>query len=191
MSKNCPKCGKEVPDNAKFCMDCGYSFNRKSNSNEKNIFTNGSIFLILIAFIIVIGGIFILMTGFGGGDTTVDDANVEHVDLTITGVDGWDSTSGKKSYTLYTEALFNSVPNDLKGYIVKTTYYDSNDTQIGYETEKLDEIYYDSSYSISFAHYTTYKLPDPDHVDVEIIKDGKVIDTFTEQIDTNKISYLN
>lgn len=47
----------------------------------------------------------------------------------------------KKSYTLYTEAIFNKVPNDLKGYNVKTTYYDANDSEIGHETETLDNIY--------------------------------------------------
>ena len=42
-----------------------------------------------------------------------------------------------------------------------------------------------------FGYYTTYKLPDPDHVTVEIIKDGKPVDSFTEDIDKNKIDYLN
>lgn len=24
MTKNCPKCGKQLLEDAKFCMDCGY-----------------------------------------------------------------------------------------------------------------------------------------------------------------------
>lgn len=61
MTKNCPNCGKLVPDDAKFCMDCGYAFDGKQN---KNMFSNGSIFLILIAVILVVGGIFIITSSF-------------------------------------------------------------------------------------------------------------------------------
>jgi predicted nucleic acid-binding Zn ribbon protein len=191
MTKNCPKCGKELPDNAKFCMDCGYSI-EKTNKKSSNIFSNGNIFIILIALILVFGGLFILTLGSNGDNshTEVLD-NVEHVDLTITSVDGWDSDSGKKSYTLYTDAIFNSVPKDMKGYNIKTTYYDSNDTEIGHQTDTLSNVYYETDYAIGFGHYRTYKLPDPDHVNVEIIKNGKVIDNYTEQIDKNHIDYLN
>ena len=191
MSKSCPKCGKEVPDEAKFCMDCGYSFQKAgTNSAMNGIFSNGKIFLLIIAVVVILGLAVIAMTGNNQtSDNPVDDA--EHVDLTITGVGGWDSDSGKKSYTLYTEAIFNKVPENMDGYNVKTTYYDSNDESIGHETETLDNIYYDSYYALSFGFYTTYKLPDPDHVTVEIMKDGKVIDTKKKKIDTNKIDYLN
>ncbi|MBQ2666117.1 zinc ribbon domain-containing protein [Methanobrevibacter sp.] len=191
MTKNCPKCGKELPDNAKFCMDCGYSFDN-TKSVGSSIFSNGSIFIILIAAILVIGGIFILTTSMGGNDSpddVVDD--VEHVDLTITDVGGWDSDSGKESYTLYTSAIFNGIPDDSKGYNIKTTYFDSKGNEIGHETETLESVYYETNYDISFGFYTTYKLPDPDHVTVDVIKNGKVIDSYTETINKNKIDFLN
>jgi predicted nucleic acid-binding Zn ribbon protein len=193
MTKNCPKCGKTLPDNAKFCMDCGYSIENQNNQS-RNIFSNGNIFIILVAVILVIGGIFILTTAMGGNDSSKSDVveDTSPIDLTITDVSGWDSDSGKKtSYSLYTEAIFNKVPDDKKGYNVKTTYYDSDDKEIGHETETLDNVYYDTSYSISFGYYSTYKMPDPDHVTVEIIKDGKVVDSFTEKIDVSAIDYLN
>ena len=191
MSKDCPKCGKEVPDDALFCMNCGYSFDTKKSAANSNPFSNGTIFLILIAAVLLIGGIFILTSGFGTNTTDNVVDNVEHVSLTITGVDGWEDDSDKKSYSLYTNALFNDVPKDMKGYIVKTSYLDENDTLIGQETEKLEQIYYDSEYALSFGYYTAYKLPNPDHVKVEIIKDGKVIDNYTSNIKKNKIDYLN
>ena len=112
----------------------------------------------------------------------------------ITNVGGWDSkgdNDSKASYTLYTEAIFNKVPDNLKGYNVKTTYYDSNDSEIGHETETLENIYFESEFGLTFGYYTTYKLPDADHVTVEIMNDGKVIDSYTEKIDKNKIDYLN
>lgn len=193
MSKKCPKCGKELPDDARFCMDCGYTLENPQGGGFLDSLPLPTIFIALIVVILVIGGVFILTSGSGNHNDSQDNADeASHaVDMTITSVDGWDSDSGKKSYTLYTEAIFNSVPGNLKGYNVKTTYYDSNGSEIGHETETLDNIYYDTDYSISFGYYRTYKLPDPDHVTVEIINGGKVIDSYTEQIDKNKIDYLN
>lgn len=142
MTKSCPKCGKDLPDDAKFCMDCGYTL-EGSGATKSSIFSNGTIFIVLIVVILVIGGIFIASMGFGGNDTSKSqDVEESVVDMTITDVLGWDSDyDSKKSYTLYTEAIFNKVPNNLKGYNVKTTYYDANDSEIGHETETLDNIY--------------------------------------------------
>ena len=193
MSKICPKCGKELPDDARFCMDCGYTLDGQKSGGTASGFPLPTLFIVLIVAILVIGGAFILSSSFGDHSKSSDKSGeVTHaVDLTITDVGGWDSDSGKNSYTLYTDAIFNSVPGDLKGYNVKTTYYDTNGSEIGHETETLDNVYYDSNYALSFGFYTTYKLPDPDHVTVEIINGGKVIDSYTEQIDKSKIDYLN
>ena len=191
MTKDCPKCGATSPENAKFCGNCGHEF-EDNTQGANSIFKNRNIFLILIAAIIIIGAVFVLTSGSGGDNKatdTVDEA--EHVYLTIADVDGWDSTSGKNSYTLYTEALFTKVPSDIKEYMIKTTYLDKNGTEIGHETEKLDYVYYDTDFAISFGHYTTYIKPNPDYVKVEIIKDSKVIDTYSEKIDTSRIDYLN
>ena len=194
MSKSCPKCGKELPDDARFCMDCGYTLDKQESGGFLSNFSLSTLFIVLIIAILVIGGALILSSGFGDNNKSSEksDEATHNVDLTITDVGGWDNTdSSKKSYSLYTEAIFNSVPGDLKGYNVKTTYYDSNGSVIGHETETLEDVYYDSEYALSFAFYTTYKLPNPDHVKVEIIKGGKVIDSYTEKIDKNKIDYLN
>ncbi len=191
MSKNCPKCSQEVPDDAKFCMNCGYNFD-ESDEKDSNLFKNGKIFLILIAIVVIVGALFIFTTGSNNNTSSNAVGDVDHVALTITDVGGWDSdSSSKKSYTLYTQALFNSVPDKTKGYMLKTIYYDKDNKQIGQETESLDYVYYDSDYALSFGHYTTYNKPDPDHVTVQVIKDGKIIDNYTEEIDTSKIDYLN
>ena len=105
MSKNCPKCENELPDNAKFCSNCGYKFEIESNStsnsqpssinnqNNSNIFNNGKIFLILIFLVIIIGRRIILIST---GNSL--DNKPENVTLTITNVGGF----GDESYTLYT-----------------------------------------------------------------------------------------
>ncbi|WP_296790407.1 zinc-ribbon domain-containing protein [uncultured Methanobrevibacter sp.] len=200
MSKKCPECGESVPQEAHFCANCGYDFFRKdslnstSSKSSSGIFSDGKIFLVLIAIVIIVGAGVVISMGFGGGNhnNQADDTPKHEVDLTITDVNGWDSDgSSKKSYSLYTEAIFNKVPSDLKGYNIRTVYMDENNTQIGQETETLANVYYDTDYPISFAYYTTFKKPNPDHVNVEIIKDGKVIDNFTSIIDKTGIDYLN
>ena len=202
MTKNCPECGAELPDEAHFCVDCGYDFFKKStkptvlqSSSSDSIFSNGKIFLILIAIVVVVGAVVILNSGIGGHNNPnadAADAGEHPVDLAITKVGGWDdNSSSKKSYTLHTEAIFNKVPSDLKGYNVKTTYLDKNNNEIGHEIETLDNVYYKTNYAISFAYYKTYQKPNPDHVNVEIIKDGKTVDNFTSKVDKNKIEFLN
>ena len=194
MSKNCPKCENELPDNAKFCSNCGYKFEIESNltsnsqpssinnQNNSNIFNNGKIFLILIFLVIIIGGGIILIST---GNSL--DNKPENVTLTITNVGGF----GDESYTLYTEALFDHVPSNLDGYNIKTSYYDDNNTLIGSENEKLKKVYYDSEYSISFGYYTSYKKPNPKYVTVEIIKEGLTVNQIKYEIDRNKIEFLN
>ena len=63
MTKSCPKCGKQVPDDAKFCMDCGFAFS--DSGIGSNIFSNGKIFLVIIAVVVILGLIVIGMTGNG------------------------------------------------------------------------------------------------------------------------------
>lgn len=199
MTKYCPDCGKELPDEAHFCLECGHDFFQTDNSkptnikNKDSIFTNGKIFLILIVVVIIVGAVILLSFGLGGDGNDNSGNTVEHVvDLTITGVGGWDSDSySRNSYTLYTKAIFNKVPSDLSGYNVKTTYYDRNGSEIGHEIETLKDIYYDSDYALSFGHYTTYIMPNPDYVVVEIIKDGELVEKFNSTIDQSSIDFLN
>lgn len=195
MTKKCPECGDFVAKEAHFCANCGHDFFDNQPSSIKRgggFFSDGKIFLVLIAIVIIVGaGIFISMGLGGHNDTPTVNVPKHEVDLTISDVSGWDSSSGKKSYTLYTSAIFNKVPSDIKGYNVKTTYVNVNGTEIGNEIETLSDVYYDSNYALDFGYYTTYKKPNPDHVNVEIIKDGKVIDNFTSKIDKSSIDYLN
>lgn len=196
MTKNCPECGNEVPDDAHFCADCGHDFFHKDTSrsgNSDSIFSNGKIFLVLIAAVVIVGAAVILSLGFGGNGQPADvDDGVEHVKLTISDVDGNDGYSdGKKYYFLWTDVLFTSVPSDQKGYLIKTIYCDENGTSLGQETETLSHAYYETDYPISVGYHTMYKKPDLDHVNVEIIKDGKTIDNYTYEVDKNKISFLS
>ena len=191
MTKSCQKCGSKVADDAKFCPNCGFDFRSSGNANASDgKFDFHMLFVILIISSLIIGSILILTVDWGDAKVSNTPDDVDHVDLTITEVMGYDGGDSSSSYTLYTLALFNKVPSDLKGYNVKTTYYDKNNTEIGSEIESLAHVYYDSDYALTLGYYTTYKKPDPKYVTVEIIKDGKTIDNYTSQIDQGKIKFL-
>ena len=192
MSKTCPNCGKTAADDVKFCMDCGYRFAEGASKKGSSSLSDGKIFLVIIAVILLAGAAIIFNMGNDSNSSgnAVDD--VEHVDLTIKEVSGYESDyDGKTRYTIYTEALFMEVPSDMSGYIVKTSYCDKNGTVLGQETEKLSYVYYDTDYDISFGYYDSYKKLDLDHVNVEIIKGGKTIDNFTANVDKNKIGFYS
>lgn len=197
MSKFCPNCGKELPDDSNFCLECGYDFSRKtsksgglpSKSDDSNIFLNGKIFLVVIVIILIVGAILIFSSN--GNDGGADDAKpTSGVDLTISDVKGYDGGSGSdKSYTYYVEVLFTKVPNNKDEYLIKTVYYDENNTEVGNTIESLSNVYYDTDFPISIGHYTAYKLVKVDNVKVQIIKDGKVLDEFSSKVDQNKIRW--
>ena len=197
MSKFCPNCGKELPDDSNFCLECGYDFSKKSlksevsaSENDSSMFLNGKVFLLLIAIILIVGAIFIFSsTGNHDGGANKPTSGV---DLTISDVKGYDADSdGKKSYTYYLEVLFTKVPNNKDEYLVKTIYYDENNTEIGNTVESLSNVYFDTDYPIYVGDYTTYKLVKIDNVKVQIIKDGEVLDEFSSKVDQNKIRWYN
>lgn len=61
LTKFCPVCGKEVEDNIKFCVRCGYNFYekkediiRKSKDKKKNII------IVVLIILIIISGIYLI-----------------------------------------------------------------------------------------------------------------------------------
>ena len=201
MSKICPKCGKELEDGSHFCNDCGYNFQGDANSSESlsNLSTYGKVFIVLIAFIVVVGALFVFNMGMNSNapvstPATVSDDSVEHVELTITEVSGYKyDYENDTSYDLMTSALFTKLPSDYDGYIVKTSYYDANGKLISHVTETLSSIIYDDEdagqYPFGFGFAYTHKKPNPDYATVEIIKNGKTIDNYTFEVDQSDIDF--
>ena len=198
MSKKCPECGDEVPIQAHFCPNCGYDFfedEQTSPSATKNdgIFSNGKIFLVLIAVVIIAGAGVLLSIGLGGNGGN-DSSTVEDIEMTITEVSGYSfDYDNKTSYSLSTHAFFTKLPSNFEGYIVKTTYYDNNGTRLGQEVDSLSNIYSKeySDYPSTFAFFDTYKKPDPDHITVEVEKSGKTVKNYTYEIDRSDIEFLD
>lgn len=199
MSKYCPECGDEVPDEAHYCANCGHDFFPDSDSKPTGsagggIFSNGKVFLVLIAILIIVGaGVFISMT-MGTNTNTTTQADGDEIEMTITEVSGYAfDYDNKTSYSLSTQALFTKVPSKLEGYILKTTYYDNNGTRIGQEIDSLSNVYSKeySQYAASFAYFDSYKKPNPDHITVEVEKSGKTINNYTYEIDKSDIEFLD
>ena len=189
MSKICPNCGDSLPDEACFCGNCGHEFNVPSSSDKGTLF-NGKIFIVMILCIVVIGSVLIFTHDFEGNQ----DGN--SLAITITDVEG-DSydMDGRTSYSLMVGALFSNVPSNREGYIVKTTYYDSNHERIAQETEALSGIYFEDEEGYEYPYYfgsvESYQKLDPETVEVEIIKDKNTICNDTFDVVKSKIAYLN
>ena len=189
MTKRCPKCGKEIPDESNFCLSCGYDIN--NDSRRSNIFSNGKIFLALIFIVLIVGGILIFsMTGNNSQANVGDDLSREagEFSLTISDINGYYSEENK-DYFYWVEVLFQKVPSNKNDYIIKTTYLDENNTDLGHEIESLSHVYYDTDYPISVGYHTAYKYIDVDSVKVEIIRDGTVIKQCSAKIDKNTLNF--
>ncbi len=189
MTKRCPKCGKEIPDESNFCLSCGYDIN--NDSKRSDIFSNGKIFLALIFVVLIVGGILIFsMTGNNSQAKVGDDLSREEGEfsLTISDINGYYSEENK-DYFYWVEVLFQKVPSNKNDYIVKTTYLDENNTDLGHEIESLSNVYYETDYPISVGYHTAYKYIDVDSVKVEIIRDGTVIKQCSAKIDKNTLNF--
>ena len=68
--------------------------------------------------------------------------------------------------------------------------YCSNTTKINHEISKLSNDYSNCEYD-NYIHYTTYKISNQDYEKIEIIKNNKVINNFTEKIGKNQTDFLN
>jgi hypothetical protein len=207
MTKNCPKCGSENVKEAKFCNNCGYNLdsdNASSGFDISSMFKNGKIFIILIAIVLVIGGIFILTSS--QNNITVDTAPannsapttpVKDIEMIITEASAHYTKYDidPDEYSLTTYAMFENVPASTEGYLLKTTYYDTDDKEIGQVTEKLSSVlvsdrYVEDEDTYYFGEYNSYKKIMPSHVVVELTKDGKLLTNGTCEFDLNKINYL-
>lgn len=82
----CPKCGKDIPDSAKFCKYCGTELNRNNQSKKKED-EKTSPFLIgaVVVAAVVLIALIIFAVGTIGGDSNsnqeVNDNNVSVVSL--------------------------------------------------------------------------------------------------------------
>ena len=159
MSKTCPNCGVN-------CLGC-------------------IIMIAVVVILIVAAGFFI----FNSGDNAPEAE--KNITITFNEVYASDYTSsGKTSYSYWVSGYINNFPDDMDGYMIKTIYYDSNGNEVTSSTNKLSyyDYYKDSDYPATISYYTTQNYVDIDHVTVQVIKDGAVLDEFTSVMNTNKLS---
>lgn len=192
MTKKCPKCGKEIPDESNFCLSCGcHIYNGGKQDSGSNVFSNGKIFLVLIFIVLIVGGILIFSMGGNDNNQSVENGiskEVSEFSFTISDVNGYYSAENN-NYFFWTEVLFQKVPSNQKDYIIKVTYLDENNTDIGNEMDNLANVYYDADYALSVGYHTSYKYMDIDSVKVEILKDDQVIKEATSKVDKNKFNF--
>ena len=195
MSKTCPNCGVNSPDNAKFCIECAHSLedvpvNKEEKSVQKDTASNngsalGGIIVIAIIAITVVGvGFFIF--GSGGSDNVQPNITITFDDVYV---DDYEY-DGKISYTYFVNGFINNYPDNDGGYMVKTIYYDSNGSQITSTVRKLSDFKGDEKYSFAstLGSYYTDNYIDIDHISVQILKDNVVLDEFNSTMDKNRLT---
>ena len=205
MSKTCPNCGVNSPDNAKFCIECAYDLSdvpvneineeekpaqkaSVSNDSEKGNVALGCIIMVVIIIAIVGVGFFVL--GSGGDNNNDTQTNIQ---LTFDEVYVYDFDSGNKTFYNYNvNGFFNNIPDDANTYLVKVIYYDSNGRELTSTTERLSK--FESSqynnYAATLSSYQTENYIDVDHVSVQIIKDNMVLNEFNSTINKNKLTHI-
>jgi len=144
MSKTCPNCGVNSPDNAKFCIECAHSLEDvpinkeekppQNSEDDKSSLALGCIMLVVIAAIIIVAVGFIFL-GWGGGNTSQDN-----ITITFGEVYAFDSTSnGKTYYNYYVNGYFDKMPKDIEKYMIKTKYCDSSGKELTSTSKRLSD----------------------------------------------------
>lgn len=179
MSKTCPNCGVNSPNNAKLCIECGFNLEDTPINKEEttikqlsqNLKSNTIIFIVIIAIAILAIGFFI--SGLGGDNISItfDDVYVE----------AHNYTSGME-YTYCVSGYINNFPNDENNYLIRTVLYDANGKELTSTTSKLSSFYRYSDHSFTFCYKNTKNYLDVNHVSVQIIKDNQVLNEFNSTI---------
>lgn len=184
MSKLCPNCGANSPNNAKHCIDCGYSLENVTPTDDEISSTNSSFpikSIVILAIIIII----IAVISFN----VLTPSTPENVTISLTDVECWDGMSNNEIYYFYhVDGFIDHIPGDASKYLVKTLFCDSEGKELVSTTEKLSNFKSDTEYDSMLGSYTTNNYVDVDHVVVQVEKDGNVINEFNKTMNTNKLT---
>ena len=194
MSKTCPNCGVNSPDNAKFCIECAYDLSdveinkeevKTPESSDEGFSKLGCIVLIaIVAVVIVAAGFFI----FGSGE---DDSAPDNFQITFDKVESTNFVSdGKTYYDYWVDGFVSGVPKDSDKYMLKTIYYDSSGKELISTTEKLSQFKDDEKYDFAsmIGFYQGQQYLNVDHVSIQLIKDNEVIKDFNTTVNANQLS---
>lgn len=197
MSKTCPNCGVNSPDNAKFCIECAHSLEDvpinkeekppQNSEDNKSSLALGCIMLVVIVAIIIVAVGFIFL-GWGGGNTSQDN-----ITITFGEVYAFDSTSnGKTYYNYYVNGYFDKMPKDIEKYMIKTKYCDSSGKELTSTSKRLSDFKNDvnHNYASTISTYQTQNYINVDHVCVQVLKDNQVVQEFNSTMNTNKLTKI-
>ena len=197
MSKTCPNCGVNSPDNAKFCIECAHSLEDvpinkeekppQNSEDDKSSVALGRIMLVVIAAIIIVAVGFIFL-GWGGGNTSQDN-----ITITFGEVYAFDSTSnGKTYYNYYVNGYFDKMPKDIEKYMIKTKYCDSSGKELTSTSKRLSDFKNDVNHNFAstISTYQTQNYINVDHVCVQVLKDNQVVQEFNSTMNTNKLTKI-
>lgn len=198
MSKTCPNCGVNSPDNAKFCIECAHSLEgvpvnkeekppQKSEENEGSTVLGCAILIAIAAIVIVAVGF--LFLGWGGSDAGSENITITFGDVYVKDFTGSD---GKTYYDYFVNGYFDKMPKDIEKYMVKTKYCDSSGKELTSTSSRLSDFKEDINYDFAstLSYYQTQNYINVDHVCVQILKDNQVVGEFNKTMNTNKLTTI-
>ena len=198
MSKTCPNCGVNSPDNAKFCIECAHSLEdvpinkeekppQKKEESEGSVALGCAIMIVIVAIVIVAVGF--LFLGWGG-----NNGNPDAITITFGDVYAFESkgSNGNTYYNYYVNGYFDKMPNDVDKYMIKTKYCDSSGKELTSTSDRLSKFKNDvgKQYASLISTYQTPNFINVDHVCVQIIKDNKTVQEFNSTVNMNKMTSI-
>lgn len=203
MSKTCPNCGVNSPDNAKFCIECAYDLTdvpinkeepkpvKKSSTDSDD---NGNVALgciILIAIVVIIIAVGFFVFGSGGDSNNETQPNIL-VTFDEVYVSDFTQSSGQTYYNYVVKGFFSEMPDDAEKYMVRVIFCDSNGRELTSTTSRLSDFEYShqQNYVCDIGFYQTQNYIDVDHVAVQIIKDNVVLNEFNATMNKNKLTTI-
>ena len=193
MKKLCPRCELNNLEEAKFCHNCGYQFDK---SNDKlNILKDGKLFIILIATILIVGAILITTTIHNTNDELpINDTPQETlpaVKAVITKVQLYDYTDEDDPYYEYrTFAIFqvNEQIDSDNNILVLTSYMDKDNNTLRTVTQTLHAAsVYTFDGESEFAEYATDDKVDLYKVHVEIVNNTQILSSTDYIVDESEL----
>lgn len=195
MSKTCPNCGVNSPDNAKFCIECAHSLegvpiNKEEEPHQKTEKKEspvaGAILLIAIAAVIIMAVGFSFL-GWGGSNENPDSVTITFGEVYAY---SFKSNDGKTYYDYFVNGYFDKMPKDVNKFMVKTIYCDSNGKELASTTDKMSKFKNDveMDYASMISTYQTQNFINVDHVCVQILKDNQIVQEFNATMNMNKLN---
>ena len=201
MTKFCPNCGEENEDVAIFCKSCGHDLSdltermkdsdRKVPSKNKESANKSLNIKIIAAIILIIAIVAVAALSFNGNSN--EEAESQNITLIKEYTHGYAflNDKGDAVYNYDLKGVLKNLPDDFKGYELRTTYYDKNNNYVAEEVNSYMKNVFESSKKSQpsfLGAYQTHNFVNVSHIKLEMTDpNGTVVFNDTVDFDMAKM----